>query len=234
MRIVVLTAAVLSVAGTATAQDRDNTRFRGAEASHWSFEFGAGTDNRSKGTSKSANQPYVFGEAQWNAASGFYADIEFETIDSSGSQVETEAEAGWQFAAVGLDFDVSASHKWRLDAEPGHDADAWEFQFDMIRDFGPADGRLRIEHSPDGLGSTKAWTWVEARLRFPIADRLNASATLGRREQDDGVDYTGWNAGVAYEVTEAAKLDLRWHDTDAHTAGETYEGALVASIVVGF
>lgn len=220
--------------GEAFAQDRGNAWFGSGTGPHWSYELGAGTDNRSKGASKSGNSPYVFGEAQWNAASGFYADAEFETINSSGSQVETEIEAGWQFAALGLEFDTSTSHKWRLGADAGHDDAAWEYQFDVLRDFGAADTRLRVEHSPDGFGSTGAWTWVEGRVRWPLADRLEAGVTIGRREQENAPDYTGWNAGVAYALTEVASLDLRWHDTDAGAAGEQYEGALVAALTLSF
>ena len=103
-----------------------------------------------------------------------------------------------------------------------------------MREFGPADTRLRVEHSPDGLGSTGSWTWVEGRVRWPLAERLDAGVTVGRREQDNAPDYTGWNAGVAYALTEAASLDLRWHDTDAGAAGEQYEGALVAALTLSF
>lgn len=227
-------AAALLLPTAAFAQDRDNARYSGDAPGHFSFELGAGTDNRSKGASKSANDPYVFGEVQWNASNGFYADLEFETIDSSGSYVETEAEAGWQYALLGFDFDTSASHKWRVGAVAGHDDAAWEYQFDIIRDFGDIDTRLRVEHSPDGLGSTGRWTWTEARVRFPLADRLKASATLGRREQDDAPDYTGWNAGVAWAVTDTTSLDLRLHGTDIEEEGEQYEEGLVASVLVAF
>ena len=216
------------------AQDRDTARYRPERASHWSFEVGAGTDNRSKGASKSGSDPYVFGDVQWNGANGFYADAEFETIDSSGSSVETEVEAGWQYSALGFEFDTSASHKWRLGAVAGHDDAAWEYQFDVIKDFGAVDTRVRIEHSPDGLGSTRASTWVEGRVRFPLAERLKASVTLGLREQDKAPDYTGWNAGVAWALTDTTALDLRWHGTDAQDQGDQYEDALVASILVSF
>lgn len=218
----------------ALAQDRDNARYRPDEASHWSFEMGAGTDNRSKGTSKSGGDAYVFGEVQWIVASGFYADAEFETVDASGSRVETELEAGWQVAAAGLEFDASVSRKWRLGADAGQDDDTWEYQFDVIRDFGPVDTRFRIEHSPDGLGSTGATTWAETRLRWSLADRVQASAMVGRREQDDAPDYTGWNIGVACQLTDAADVDLRWHGTDADNEGRQYEDALVASVLISF
>lgn len=228
-------AALLALTPAASfAQDDDNARYAADRASNWTFELGAGTDNRSKGASKSGGDPYVFGEAQWNAANGFYADAEFETIDASGSTVETEMEAGWQFSFADLDFDTSASHKWRVGAVEGHDDAAWEYQFDVMRDFGAVDTRLRVEHSPDGLGSTEAWTWVEGRIRLPLTDSLKASATLGRREQDNAPDYTGWNAGVAYAVTDTTSLDLRWHGTDVEEQGEQYENALVASVLVAF
>jgi len=228
------TALIFLLPTAATAQDDDNARYVAAKASNWTFELGAGSDNRSKGASKSGNDPYVFGEMQWNAASGFYADLEFETIDSSGSTVETEMEAGWQYSALGFDFDTSASHKWRVGAVEGHDDAAWEYQFDVMRDFGAVDTRFRVEHSPDGLGSTEAWTWVEGRVRFPLTDNLKASATLGRREQDNAPDYTGWNAGVAYALTDTTSVDLRWHGTDIEEQGEQYEDALVASVLVAF
>ncbi|MBB5746007.1 TorF family putative porin [Brevundimonas variabilis] len=228
-----LTLAIL-IPASGHAQDRDNARYSADRASAWSFEVGAGTDNRSKGASKSGDAPYVFGEVQWTTERGFYADAEFETIDSSGSKVETEVEAGWQFAAAGLDFDISISRKWRLEADPGQDDEAWEYQFDILRDFGPVDARLRLEHSPDGLGSTRETTWVEARLRWALADRLNISATVGRREQDNAPDYTGGNLGAAWSLTDTTAIDVRWHGTTAEAQGEQYEDALVASILIDF
>ncbi|KPF78919.1 hypothetical protein IP78_10045 [Brevundimonas sp. AAP58] len=226
--------ALIALPGLALAQDRDNARFDPNRASPWTFELGGATDNRSKGASKSSGDPYVFGEVQYNAANGFYADAEFETIDSAGSRVETEVEAGWQGSGGGFDFDVSVSHKWRVNADPGQDDAAVELQFDVMRDFGAVDTRLRVEHSPDGLGSTEAWTWVETRVRWPIVDRLQGAVMVGRREQDNGPDYTGWSAGVAYALTEVTELELAWHGTDIGDQGEQYEDALVAAILVAF
>ena len=232
--LVFASALLLALPGLAYAQDRDNARYDPERGSPWTFELGGGTDNRSKGASKSGGDAYVFGEVQYNAASGFYADAEFETIDSAGSSVETEVEAGWQFSGGGFDFDTSVSHKWRVDADPGQDDAAFEFQFDVIRDFGAADARFRVEHSPDGLGSTEAWTWIETRVRFPLADRWQAGLTVGRREQDNAPDYTGWSAGVAYELTEIVELELAWHGTDIGDQGEQYEDALVAAFLIAF
>jgi uncharacterized protein (TIGR02001 family) len=227
-------ALVALLCGSVAAQDRDNARYDPDRASPWTFELGGATDNRSKGASKSGGDPYVFGEVQYNAANGFYADAEFETIDSSGSRVETEVEAGWQFSGGGFDFDTSVSHKRRLNADAGQDDAAVELQFDIMREVGPADLRLRVEHSPDGLGSTEAWTWVETRVRWPLVDRLEGAVTLGRREQDNAPDYTGWSAGVAYALSDITELELAWHGTDIGDQGEQYEGALVAAVLIAF
>ncbi|MEQ7156394.1 TorF family putative porin [Brevundimonas aurifodinae] len=231
---VLILAASIALPCAAFAQDRDNARYDPDRGSPWTFELGGATDNRSKGASKSGGDPYVFGEVQYNAASGFYADAEFETIDSAGSTVETEIEAGWQFSGGGFDFDASVSHKWRVNADPGQDAAAFEFQFDVIREFGDVDARFRVEHSPDGLGSTEAWTWVETRVRFPLADRLQGAVMVGRREQDNAPDYTGWSAGVAYALTEVVELELAWHGTDIGDQGAQYEDTLVAAVLFAF
>lgn len=202
----------------------------------WSFQFGGGTDNRSKDASKSDGEPFAFGEAEWSSADGrFYAAPAFETIRSSdGSRLELELSAGYRPQIAGFDLDLNAAHKWRVDSDPGSDDDAWEFTADIERSVGPASARLRLQHSPDGAGSTEAWTWVAGRLGWELTPRLSASAELGRREQDNAVDYTGWNAGVSFAATRALELDLRWHDTNADAPGEQYAGALVASFSVAF
>ena len=57
---------------------------------------------------------------------------------------------------------------------------------------------------------------------------------MGRREQVGAPDYTGWNAGVTYALTDALSVDLRYYDTDAETFGEQYKQALVAMIAYDF
>lgn len=230
--VVCLCSLLMGLAGPALAQDRDAPRFDPSLGSTWSMELGGGTDNRSKGASKSGGDPFVFGEVQFNAANGFYVDAEFETIDSSGSKVETEIEAGWQGAAGGVDIDLSVSQKWRVRADPGQDDAATEVQFDLARDFGIMDARLRIEHSPDGLGSTKAWTWVETRIRWPLTTRAQAVVTVGRREQDNAPDYTGWSVGAVYALSETTELELAWHGTNVGDRGEQFDDALVLAFLV--
>ena len=205
------------------------------DAGQWSFEVGAATDNRSKDASKSDGDPFVFGTAEWESASGLiYGSGGLETIDASGSKLENELALGVRPEFAGFDFDLNVAHKYRIGADDGYDDDAWEFTADMKRSIGPASARLRLQHSPDGTGSTKAWTWVALRGGWDFTNKLNVSAEVGRREQDNSIDYTGWNVGGSYALTPKIELDLRWHDTDADVPGEQYKSALVAGVNFAF
>jgi uncharacterized protein (TIGR02001 family) len=221
--------ALLACAAPAMAQDA-------GPSDNWSFAFGAGTDNRSKDASKSDGDAFVWGEAEWESASGlFYAGPGFQTIkSSSGSELELAAGAGMRPQVAGFDLDLNATFKYQVDAVSGYDDGAWEFTADVKRSIGPASGRLRLQHSPDGTGSTEAWTWVEARVGWDFTDKLQGTASIGRREQDNSLDYTGWNAGLTWALTRNIDLDVRYHDTDANVPGEQYADALVAGISFAF
>ncbi|HYC97668.1 TorF family putative porin [Brevundimonas sp.] len=221
--------ALLACAGAAAAQDS-------APAGSWSFAVGAATDNRSKDVSKSDGDPFVWGEAEWESASGFfYAGPSIETIRSStGSELEVALNAGVRPEFAGFDFDLKVEHKWHVDANPGADDDAWEFTADMKRSIGPAKGRLRVQYSPDSTGSTEAWTWTEAQIGWDFTDKLSGSAAIGRREQDNSVDYTGYNVGVSYALTRSLEAELRWYGTDADVPGEQYADSLVAGVSFAF
>lgn len=224
--------ALLAFAGAVSAQEAPAA----TPAGDWSFALGAATDNRSKEASKSNGEPYVWGQAEWESASGlFYGGAGFETIKSStGSELELEAGVGFTPEVAGFDLNLNATYKQLVDANPGADDNAWEFTADVARSIGPASGRLRLQHSPDGTGSTRAWTWYEARVGWEFTPKLEATAAIGRREQDNSIDYTGWNAGFTYALTDNLEAELRYHATDADVPGEQYADGLVAGISIAF
>jgi uncharacterized protein (TIGR02001 family) len=227
--------AVLALAALAAPAAAQSVSGPSASRDAWSFEVGAGTDNRSKAASKSGNDGYVFGSATWESADGrFYAGPGFETIQAGGSNVEAEFVVGFQPEALGYSFDFNAAYKNRLDAEAGYDEDGWELTGNVSRSIGPASARLQIQYSPDAAGSTDSFTWVEGRVGWDFTERLNGTAAVGRRNQTGAPDYTGWNAGVTYALTDALDLDVRYYDTNAHTFGEQYEDALVAKVAYAF
>lgn len=205
------------------------------ETGDWRVNVAVGTDNRSKGTTKSDGDPFALAEFGWEL-NDFYVVVEGETLDhSTGANVEAEINAGWTPETAGFAFDFNAAHKWYLDALPGTDDDAWEFTADVSRRLSETvDARLRFQYSPDSAGSTRSWTWIEARGRVRVHDRVRLSAAVGRREQVNSQDYTAWNVGAEVEINDWASLDLRWYDTDIANPSATYEEALVAVLNLGF
>ncbi len=203
--------------------------------SRWFFDLGAATDNRSKNVSKTGNGGHVFGSATWQSADGrFYAGPAFEGVQSSGSNVELSLNGGFAPEAFGFEFDFNIAYLSRVGAEADYDQDALELTMDMRRSIGPAWGNLQVQYAPDAAGDTKSFVWVQAEAGWEFTDRLSGSAAIGRREQVAAPDYTGWNAGLTWGLTDAVDLDLRYHDTDAHSEGEQYRDTLVAEVRFAF
>lgn len=202
----------------------------------WSLGLGAATDNRSKHISKSEGRPYVWGEAEWEGAAGLvYGGPAFETIrGSTGSDLEVSLNAGVRPEVAGFEVDLNVKRQWHVDALPTADDNAWELTADVARAVGPARGRLRLQHSPDGTGSTGAWTWIEGQVEWAFTSRLSGSAALGRRSQDGGPDYTGWSLGAAWRLNRALALELTYHGNDAAASGRRYDDALVLGIGAAF
>lgn len=227
-------AASFALVGAAQAQDAAPA---GAPSyGSWSFAFGAATDNRSKDASKTQGDAFVWGQAEWESDSGFfYVSPSFETIKASnGSNLEIAVATGIRPEVAGFDLDLSVEHKWQTDADTGTDDDAWEFTADVKRSIGPASARLRLQHSPDSTGSTEAWTWVAIRGGWDFSDKLTATAEIGRREQDNSIDYTGWNAGFTYALTRNIEAEVRYYDTDADANNPQYADAVVAGLSFAF
>ena len=226
--------AIACLAGATEAAARGTAAL--AEAGRWSFVVGAGTDNRSKGISKSGGEAFGWGHAEWENGSGrFYAGSGFQTIKSaSGAHLEGEIGAGLRPEFAGFDLDLNITHKFQVDAASTFDDNPWEMTADVKRSIGPASGRLRLQYSPDGMGGTEAWTWIEARAGWEFTRRLQGTAAIGRREQDNNLDYVAWNAGLTYALTNALEGQLRYYATDVDVPGEQYGDRWVARLSIAF
>ncbi len=219
--------ALLALASPAMAQE--------ATPSSWSFALGAATDNRSKDVSKTLTEGHIFGSATWESADGrFYAGPAFEGVRGNGADVEARFTAGFTPEAYGYEFDFNIAYLNRLDAEAGYDQDGWELEANVSRSIGPATGAFQVQYSPDAAGSATSFVWVEAKLGWDFTNRLSGSAAVGRREQNGGPDYTGWNAGLTLGLTNALDLDVRYYDTNAHDQGRQYRDGLVAEVSYAF
>jgi len=203
---------------------------------NWTVSLGAATDYRSKGTSKTMGEPYAYGSVEWRTEDEmFYVAAGAARVKQSfGAEIETEVRVGARPEVAGFEVALEAMYRYYPDADDGTDNEYWEFTGDVSRTVGPISGRLRVQYSPDNAGGSHAFTYYEARGTYKISSKFKASAAVGRRETEDSVDYTAWNAGITFKATDHIDLDLRWYDTDANSYGENYEEALVAGVAFKF
>jgi hypothetical protein len=113
-------------------------------------------------------------------------------------------------------FNIAASATLRqaIDAKPGTDATVPEFAASVARPIGRFTPILSIIYTPDELGSSKESIYVEGGGSYKIAKTLTASAGIGRRQRVLAIDYTAWNAGIAWNPSKHFTFDARYWDTD--------------------
>lgn len=220
-------AALALTASPALAQDQTD---------NWSVTFGAASDYRSKGASKTQGDPYAFAEVEWQSDNQlFYVTGAVAKVEQSiGAQAEADLTVGYRPEVAGFSFDVNAMYRVFPDANAGTDDAYWEFTADASRSIGPVSGRVRVQYSPDNAGSSHAYAWYEARLGYRLTPRLRATAAVGHRDTEDSLDYTAWNAGATWRIDDHVDLDLRWYDTDRDSFGKQYEDAFVGALTFTF
>ena len=191
-----------------------------------SIEFNLASTGMSKGVAQTDGaQILLRGEL---GLGRLYLGAYAKNVTSSSADGEAGAMVGVRTEARG--FDVAASAAWKRAIAPaaGSDVNALEVSGSVSRRFGRATPRLSIIWSPDDVGSTGRTTFVEAGASYRLASTLSASAAVGRRERTGGLDYTTWNAGVAWTPAKPLTVDLRYYDTNRAT-GDAYRARAVLS-----
>jgi len=226
-RVLFLSAAVAALASPALAQD---------ETDNWTVVFGAATDYRSKGVSKTRGDPYAYLGVEWQSDSQqVYVALDTARVQQSfGSELEVDTTIGWRPEAAGFSFDFSAKYRYHPGADEPADNEHFEFGADVSRSIGPVSGRLRVQYSPDNSGSSGYFTYVEGRLGYRVTPKLRATAAVGHRYTEDAIDYTAWNVGLNYRFSDNVDTDLRWYDTDKNNLGPQFEDAAVFALNFAF
>src|SRR5690606_10673139 len=76
----------------------------------WSFAVGAGTDNRSKGTSKTGGDPFAYALAEWAPSDLWYLSGEVQNVDNQGAEIELGFVAGVRPQVAGFDLDLNVAY----------------------------------------------------------------------------------------------------------------------------
>lgn len=219
---------VWGIASQADAQE--------ATGPQWSANVAATSDYIFRGVSQTEEEPALSaGVDMTNGA--FYAgawasNVSYAGDDDTGIEADIYAGVRPEFAGFAMDFGVVG---YLYDEPEALDYDYVEFKAAASRAIGPATIGAAVFYSPDFFGASEdEATYVEANGSFSPADKWTVSGAVGRQFVSSDFDYTTWNVGAAYQLTDNLALDLRYHDTDEHDFGEIYESRAVATVKATF
>lgn len=181
--------------------------------SAFSFNATVTSDYVWRGFSQSDENPAVQGGVDFNSGS-FYAGTWASTVDFGDStDVEWDFYAGLTGTAGAIDWDLTASYYTYVDAPSGSDYNFVEFKGAVSHSFDAVTLGAAVYYSPDFYGVDEAATYVEATAEYALNDKISISGGAGRQFVDVTDDYTAWNIGGAYALTDKLSLDVRYWDT---------------------
>ncbi|WP_091742855.1 TorF family putative porin [Phenylobacterium immobile] len=218
-------AATLAVAGAASAQD----------APTFAFNVGVNNDYVFRGVSQTNEDPSVFGGV--DASSGiFYAGVWASNVDfGNDTDLEYDLYAGVKPVVGAVTFDLGAVRYGYTGSPSGSNQDYWEFKGAASVPVGIGAVGVAAYYSPEFFGGIDSALYYEVNGSVSIPEtKLSISGAVGHQQLDGPGDYTTWNAGIGYALTDHFAIDLRYHDTDEHSFGKIYDSRFVATIKAMF
>lgn len=166
-------------------------------------------------------------------AGAWASNVAFPGDPDTNAEIDVYGGVRPEFAGFNWDFGVVG---YFYTGQPdGADYDYVEAKAAVSRAFGPATIGGAVYWSPDFFGASEdEATYIEANAAFSPADKWTVSGAVGRQFLSSDFDYTTWNLGAAYQLTDNLALDLRYHDTDEHDFGSIYQSRAVASLKAVF
>ena len=201
------------------------------------FNAAVGTDYVFRGVSQTESNPAV--SAGVDVTQGlFYAGAWAGNVSFVGD-ADTDAEidlyAGVRPEFGDFDWDLGVVSYFYAGQPDGADYDYMELKAATSRAVGPATLGAAIYYSPDFFGASEdEATYAEINGAISPADRWTISAAVGRQWVSSDFDYTTWNLGAAWQMTDNLALDVRYFDTDEHDFGDAYDSRAVASVKATF
>jgi len=214
-------AAALLTASNASAQEAEIA-----------WNIGVVSDYVFRGFSQSDQEPALQGGVDLTVGS-FYAGGWASNIDFGDStEAELDLYGGYRTEAAGFAFDVGAVAYLYVEPEGGADYDYVELKVAASRAIGPATLGAAVFYSPDFFGVDEEATYVEGNAAFALTSKLTVSAAVGQQTLDVTDDYTTWNAGAAYALSDKLVVDVRYHDADVD--GPLSDDRVVAGMKILF
>ena len=223
----IVTAATIAMGGVAFAEDGDVFDF--------SFNVGAATDYVFRGVSQTDENYQVFAGVDTTLWGVGYAGAWISNVDfnnSTDGEFDLYAGVKPQLGPVALDLGVV--YYGYMNAPSGSNQDYVEWKLAGSAPIGPATVGAALYWSNDFYGGTGNATYVELNGSVPVAEKFTISGAVGHQDVDYDGDYTTWNLGVGYALTDYLGVDLRYHDTSEHDFGDLYESRVVLGLKAAF
>ena len=208
-----------------------------AQSADWAVNAAVGSDYVFRGVSQTEEDPAISAGVDLTAGS-FYAGAWASNVSFVGdddTNAEVDLYGGFRTEPVGWNMDLGVVGYFYTSQPNGADYDYVELKAAASRAVGPATVGAAVYWSPDFFGAAEdEATYVEANAAFSPAGKWTVSGALGRQFVSSDFDYTTWNVGAAYALTDNLAVDIRYHDTDEHEFGEVYGARAVASLKAVF
>jgi len=198
-------ALVLIGAGSAQAQSQPEV----------AFNIGVVSDYVFRGVSQTNEDPALQGGIDATFAGGFYAGTWASMVDfGDDTDAEIDLYGGYRTEAAGYALDFGVLGYFYVNEPGAADYNFVEFKAAASRAIGPATLGAAVYYSPDFFGVDDEATYLEANAAYAVADKWTISGAVGHQWLDVTDDYTTWNLGLAYALTDNLAVDVRYHDTD--------------------
>jgi uncharacterized protein (TIGR02001 family) len=167
---------------------------------------------------------------------GFYVGGWASNVDfGDNTDAEVDLYAGYRPEVAGYALDFGVIGYLYAGQPDGADYDYVELKAAASRAVGPATLGAAVYYSPDFFGASEdEATYAEINGAVSPADKWTISGAVGRQWVSSDQDYTTWNLGAAYQLTDTLAVDLRYHDTDQHDFGDIYGARAVATLKASF
>ena len=201
------------------------------------WNVAATSDYVFRGVSQTEQEAAISGGVDLTHGS-FYAgawasNVAFVGDDDTNAEVDLYG--GFRTEAAGWALDIGVVGYLYTNQPDSADYDYVELKLAASRAIGPATIGAVVYYSPDFFGAAEdEATYVEANAAFSPADRWTVGGAVGRQSVSSVLDYTTWNVGGTYQLTDTLALDLRYHDTDEPDFGAVYDSRAVASLKAVF
>lgn len=201
-------AAALIATGAASSASAQDVSFNAAVTSDYVF----------RGYSQTDEEAAIQLGVDVTFESGFYAGAWASNVDfGDDTDAEIDIYGGYRTEAGGFGLDFGVVGYLYVNDPSGSDYSYVELKAAASRAVGPVTFGGALYYSPDFFGLDGEATYVEANIAYAPISKLSLSAAVGYQYLDVNDDYSTWNAGGAYSITDNIAIDVRYHGTEVDT-----------------